>query len=72
MCPRGCVAYNGPFSKLKACPDAKCSQSHWDPNILKSSNGGRKVPAQTFLTIPIGPQIQALWHTPKSMLAMSY
>ncbi|KAH9961182.1 hypothetical protein BJV74DRAFT_880059 [Russula compacta] len=53
MCINTCIAYMGPFSKLEQCPI--CRDSPYDQAKTKS-------PQQEFHTIPIGPQLQALWH----------
>ena len=59
MCVNLCIAFTGPHKHLKTC--LKCPEPHYDPTILKSSNGAVKKPRQSVTTIPIGPQIQALW-----------
>ncbi|KAF8149513.1 hypothetical protein B0H34DRAFT_637894, partial [Crassisporium funariophilum] len=61
MCPNSCIAYTGPFVDLKEC--LYCSESCYDPIQLQLSNGRKKVPCQHFYTIPLGPQLQALWQT---------
>ncbi len=35
------------------------------PEVLATSGGIRKVPQRRFVTLPIGPQLQALWRTPE-------
>ncbi|KAF9486092.1 hypothetical protein BDN70DRAFT_846549 [Pholiota conissans] len=70
MCPDTCIAYTGPFSELEACP--KCHKPRYDPIILASSNGRKKVPQQQFYTMPLGPQLQALWRDPETAKAMCY
>jgi hypothetical protein len=64
MCINSCVTYTGPFSNLEACPI--CSEPQYDIFRLESSNGGDRVPRQEFHTIPIGPQLQALYREPES------
>ena len=61
MCPNSCVAYTGPYANLETCP--KCGESRFDPIKLAASDGKKKVPRQKFHTIPLGPQLQALWHS---------
>ena len=70
MCPNSCVAYTGPYANLETCP--KCSESRFDPIKLAASDGKKKVPQQKFHTIPLGPQLQALWRSPESADAMKY
>ncbi|KAF8234295.1 hypothetical protein L208DRAFT_1040487, partial [Tricholoma matsutake] len=52
MCINMCAAFTGPFTPLDACP--KCSKSRYHP--------GTRKPQRQFLTIPIGPVLQALYH----------
>ncbi len=63
MCPNTCMAYTGPFSELSSC--TKCSTPRYNPEVLATSGGIRKVPQRRFVTLPIGPQLQALWRTPE-------
>jgi hypothetical protein len=64
MCINSCVAFTGPFSDLDTCP--VCSESRY--NLTRSQSNGRRTrtPRKEFHTIPIGPQIQALYRNPKS------
>ena len=59
MCINSCLAYTGPFSELEICP--LCSEPRYDQFKLQSSGGSAKIPRQEFHTIPIGPQLQALY-----------
>jgi hypothetical protein len=59
MCINSCLAYTGPFSELEICP--LCSEPRYDQFKLQSSGGSAKIPQQEFHTIPIGPQLQALY-----------
>lgn len=61
MCPNSCIAYTGPFEDLKECP--MCRESRYDLVQLQLSHGRKKVPRQHFYTMPLGPQLQALWQT---------
>ncbi|KAF8152326.1 hypothetical protein B0H34DRAFT_664121 [Crassisporium funariophilum] len=70
MCPDTCIAYTGPFSELDKCP--KCHKSRYDPILLESSNGLKKVPQRRFHTMPLGPQIQTLWQSPETAKAMRH
>ncbi|TFK59269.1 hypothetical protein BDN72DRAFT_749271, partial [Pluteus cervinus] len=62
MCPHGCLAFTGPFKLDKTC--SRCGASRY--------RGGGEVPLKQFSTIPLGPQIQALWHHPDSAKEMRY
>jgi len=64
MCVKSCIAYTGPFVDLNAWP--LCSEPRYDQFRLESSSGLEKVPCQEFHTIPIGPQLQALYQSPES------
>jgi hypothetical protein len=70
MCVNSCVAYTGPFSRLDACPE--CGELRYDPIKLATSGGKTKVARQEFHTMPIGPQLQALWRNADSAVAMRY
>jgi len=64
MCVKSCIAYTGPFLDLDACP--LCSEPRYDQFHYQISSGQEKVPCQEFHTIPIGPQLQALYRSPES------
>ncbi|KIK20255.1 hypothetical protein PISMIDRAFT_106150, partial [Pisolithus microcarpus 441] len=70
MCQNTCIAYTGPFSDLEACP--MCGMSHWKEERLQGTHGRSKVVAQMFTTIPIGPQLQALYCNKDSAIDMDY
>jgi hypothetical protein len=70
MCINSCVAYTGPFMDLDACP--VCSEPRYDQFRLQSSSGRDKIPRQEFHTIPIGPQLQALYRSPESASLAHY
>jgi hypothetical protein len=59
MCPESCVAFTGPYSALDTCP--RCQSARYDTKILRSSRGKSKKALLQFYTIPLGPQIQAIW-----------
>ena len=61
MCINSCVAYTGPFKALEVCP--VCDEPRFDA-------GNR--PRQVFLTIPIGPQLQALRRNKDKAMALRY
>ncbi|KAG7085706.1 hypothetical protein E1B28_003250 [Marasmius oreades] len=58
-CKNNCLAFYGPYTKLLRCP--YCDEEQFDRN---------EKPRSTFTTIPIGPQLQALWQHPKSAEAL--
>ncbi|KAG7089247.1 hypothetical protein E1B28_010946 [Marasmius oreades] len=58
-CKNNCLAFYGPYTKLLRCPH--CDEERFDHN---------KKPRSTFTTIPIGPQLQALWRHPESAEAL--
>ncbi|KAG1834015.1 hypothetical protein DFJ58DRAFT_719384 [Suillus subalutaceus] len=70
MCPESCLAFTGPFAHLESCP--MCGSSRWDQAKLRASSGKIKVAAQTFVTIPLGLQLQALYRDPESARHMRY
>lgn len=70
MCPQSCVGFTGPFEELTACPI--CNTSRWNEERLEASRGRLKVPAKTFTTLPLGPQLQALYRDPESARAMRH
>ena len=70
MCINSCVVYTGPFVELDACP--VCSETRYDCFHLESSHGKERVPRKEFHTIPIGPQLQALYRDPESTAHAHY
>ena len=70
MCPNSCVAYTGPYASLDKCPE--CGESRYDPFQLEISGGKIKSPRQKLCTIPLGPQIQALWRNPSMAVKMMH
>ncbi|KAI6025981.1 hypothetical protein F5J12DRAFT_965381, partial [Pisolithus orientalis] len=63
MCPDTCVAFTGPYSSLDMCPI--CGGDRYDHIRLHTSGGRSRVAHQKFVTIPLGPQLQALWRDPQ-------
>jgi hypothetical protein len=61
MCPNSCISYSGPFSSLDICPE--CHSSRYDTQILGSSRGKTRQALQQYYTMPLGPQIQAIWRS---------
>jgi len=70
MCCNTCIAYTGPFTHLDTCPT--CGTSRWKEERLQGTHGQSKIAAQTFTTIPIGPQLQALYRNKDSAIDMDY
>jgi hypothetical protein len=70
MCINSCLAYTGPFATLETCPT--CGESRYDQITLTNSNGKVKKPRQEFHSIPIGPQLQALWRHSDSAASIQY
>ncbi|KAG1764792.1 hypothetical protein EDD22DRAFT_775674, partial [Suillus occidentalis] len=52
-----CIAFTGPFSNLEQCPF--CELHQYDQ--LKLEATGKLIPIHEFHTIPLGPQLQALY-----------
>ena len=65
-----CIAHTGPYANLETCP--KCGEPRFDPIKFATSEGETKDPHQQFHTIPLSPQLQALWRSPQSADAMKY
>lgn len=70
MCINSCLAYTGPFSALDTCPT--CGEPRYDQITLANSDGKVKKPRQEFHSMPIGPQLQALWRHPDSAASVQY
>jgi len=64
MCVNSCVAFTGPFLELESCP--VCAEPRYNQFRIQTSDGKDRAPRQEFHTIPIGPQIQALYRAPES------
>jgi hypothetical protein len=62
MCIKSCLAYTGPFSELDKC--LECDEPRHDPITKKAR--------QTFHTMLLGPQLQALWRHKESADEMLY
>lgn len=67
MCINSCIAYTGPFSALQECP--KCHERRHEDSHPGSQN---RKPRKRFYTIPLGPQLQALWRSPEGADRMRY
>src|SRR5712672_200472 len=70
MCINLCIAYTGPFLGLDSCPT--CSEPRYDQFRVEITSGKEKVARQQFHTIPIGPQLQALYQDPQSATYAHY
>ena len=70
MCYDTCVAFTGPFSTLDHCPN--CRKPRYKEQRQGSSTQNPRVPNRVFHTIPLGPQIQALWSSPDGVEDMLY
>ncbi|KAI5981466.1 hypothetical protein F5J12DRAFT_731404, partial [Pisolithus orientalis] len=70
MCPDTCVAFTGPYSSLDMCPI--CGRDRYDHIRLCTSGGRSHVAHQKFVTIPLGPQLQALWRDPQHAKDIGY
>jgi len=62
MCINSCLTFTGPFSELSECPT--CNEARFDSLT--------ELPRQKFHTIPIGPQLQALWRSAESAQNMRH
>jgi len=58
MCPNTCMAFTGIFLTLNKCQF--CGKNRFQ----KSQQGNSFIPHCQFVTLPIGPQLQALWCHP--------
>ena len=64
MCINSCMAFTRPFLELESYP--VCAEPQYDQFRIQTSDGKDRAPRQEFHTIPIGPQIQALYCAPES------
>lgn len=62
MCQDSCVGFTGPLCDLDACPS--CGKSRYQP--------GTKDPLRKFISIPLGPVIQALYGSCETAEKMHY
>jgi hypothetical protein len=70
MCVNSCAGFTGPFKDLMNCPI--CNDFRYEAHPYHESHGEKKIPRKTFSTLPIGPQLQALWRHPDTAGAMRY
>jgi hypothetical protein len=69
MCINTCLAFTGPFSELERCPI--CGELRFEQD-LPSKKSKKRTPRRVFHTIPLGPQLQALWRSPKGAHDIRY
>ena len=67
LCVNSCVAYTGPFSRLETCP--KCSEPRYEP---QTNPRAAHTSRQQYYTIPVGPQLQALYRDREMAEKMQY
>ena len=74
MCPNSCMAYTGPLADHTTCLYCNAARYKLTPDEVTPSDeaGHASVPVQQFFSVPIGPQLQALWQHPKSANLMKY
>ncbi|KAJ7124579.1 hypothetical protein C8R43DRAFT_1135534 [Mycena crocata] len=65
MCINTCLGFTGPFADAEFCHI--CGEAQYDPKYA-----GAKVPRKQFHTIPLGPQLQAIHHSPEAAEQIKY
>jgi hypothetical protein len=65
MCVNSCVAFTGPYSGLENCPE--CGE-----NRFHGGQGKKKKPRKQFTTVPLSPQLQAVWRSTEGAASMQY
>ncbi|GJE88558.1 hypothetical protein PsYK624_046410 [Phanerochaete sordida] len=71
MCVNTCIAFTGPFRDLDKCPE--CGEDRFELRFTSTNSRTRtRVARRNFLTLPVGPQIQALYRTAEGAEAMRY
>jgi len=65
MCINSCLAYTGPFLSLEAC--TICGEPRYEESASQ-----KRIAGQRFCTIPLGPQLQAMYRSPESANRMHY
>ena len=68
ICVNGCHPYVSLFCNLETC--YKCGAPCFDPAQLQLTD--KRVPLQHDCTIPLGPQLQAIYCAEEGMCAMQY
>ncbi len=64
MCVNSCMAFTGIWERLDRCP--MCEEPRY------KEQAARNTPRQHFYTLPIGPQLQALWRSPEGARNIRY
>ena len=70
MCNNLCIGYTGPFTELIHC--SYCGILWYEPIQYDASDGEIWIPCKKFLTIPLGPLLQAMWGSTEIVQAMQY
>lgn len=70
MCDDGCHAFTGPLADLRQC--GVCSKPRWHPREDEDDPDEVRRPVQKMVTIPLGPQLQALRRSPEGSQALQY
>ncbi|KAK2459295.1 hypothetical protein APHAL10511_008688, partial [Amanita phalloides] len=65
MCINSCVAYTGPLLSLQNCP-------HCGKPCYEETSSHKHVACQCFISILLGPQIQAMYRSPEGAKHMHY
>lgn len=65
MCINSCMAYTGPLSAEKFCKF--CGEPRYE-----AGHAGAPKPRKQFSTLPLAPQLQALWRTAEGADRMGY
>ena len=63
MCVEACMAFTGAFCKLLKCIFRE--EDHY--KSVAHSDKPSSTPCHQSVTLPIGPQLQALWHYPRTV-----
>jgi hypothetical protein len=66
MCVNSCIAFTSTFSELETCPFCGEDRFQQSQGLTKS------IPRRQFATLPIGPQLQALWRHPVTVAKLRY
>jgi hypothetical protein len=70
MCINSCAGFTGSFEHLTHCPI--CNKFCFESIPYEQSDGAIKIPWQTFSTILLGPQLQALWQSQETAKVLQY
>jgi hypothetical protein len=68
MCVNSCIGFTGPFRDKTICP--VCQEARYEN--VRQKNKVSTQPRKQFITIPIGPQIQAQWRSEKAAYNMGH